>query len=188
MHSSMPTKKRPDSEGAVDLNATAASLLGFLMHKPMTGWELMVEVEDIIGDFWNVTRSQIYKELKVLAAQGLVETMKVGPRDKQPYKITAEGARAFRAWIAREPGPPTMRIPIVLSVFFGEAVPFEDLRRAIAKQRAYHAGRLAVYEGFKTQAKSGTWPYEALRMGISFQQAMIAWLDSLPKKPLRTKK
>ena len=149
----------------------------------MTGWELMVEVEDVIGDFWNVTRSQIYRELKVLAEQGLVATLKAGPRDKQPYRITKEGSRAFREWIKREPGPPNMRIPLVLSVFFGDHVPFADLRRAADKLRVYHAERLAIYRGFEQRVPKGSWSMDALRLGIQFQEAMIAWIDSLPRRP-----
>jgi DNA-binding PadR family transcriptional regulator len=178
-----PPRRAPAA--ATPANATAASLLGFLAHEPMTGWELMVQVENVIGDFWNVTRSQIYRELKVLASQGLVETMKAGSRDKQPYKITAAGMAAFRRWIAEEPGPPIMRVPLVLSVFFGEHVPFEDMTRAFKKLRAYHAERLEVYRGFLPVAPKGTWPHEALRMGLQFQEGMIAWIDSLPKRPLK---
>jgi DNA-binding PadR family transcriptional regulator len=177
------TARRP-AEVPAPLNATAASLLGFLANGPLTGWELMVQVENVIGDFWNVTRSQIYRELKVLAAQGLVETMKAGSRDKQPYRVTAAGMDAFRQWIAQEPGPPIMRVPLVLSVFFGEYVPFEEMTRSFAKLRAYHADRLEVYRGFLPGAPKGTWPHEALRMGLRFQEGMIAWIDSLPKRPL----
>ena len=48
------------------LNPTAASLLGFLHQGPMTGWDLAQTVEATIGDFWNVTRSQVYRELRTL--------------------------------------------------------------------------------------------------------------------------
>ena len=106
----------------VEINATAGSILGFLEKEPMTGWDLAAKVEEIIGDFWNVTRSQIYRELKVLAEQGLVSSLKAGPRDRQPYRITEAGRRAFRRWIAEPPGPPNMRLPLVLQVFFAEDV------------------------------------------------------------------
>lgn len=168
-----------------DLNATAASILGFLEHEPMTGWDLAARVEDVIGDFWNVTRSQIYRELKMLAEKGYVATMKSGPRDAQPYRITAAGKRAFRAWIAEPPGPPIMRVPLVLQVFFGDAVPPEVRERAWADLRAYHAGRLARYEEFEREIPKDGWPYQALRLGLMFQKTMVAWIDSLPRAPKR---
>jgi len=170
------------AERALELNATAASVLGFLEHEPMTGWQLAEKMEDIIGDFWNVTRSQIYRELKILAAQGLVASMKTGPRDRQPYRITEAGRRAFRRWIAERPGPPNMRIPLVLQVFFGAAVAPPTLARSLAEQRAYHEERLATYRGFEKEVERGSWTHESLRLGIMFQQTMIEWIASLQKR------
>lgn len=162
------------------LNATAASILGFLEHGPMSGWDLGVKIEDVIGDFWNVTRSQIYRELKILAAAGLVTTMRSGSRDKQPYRITPAGSRAFRAWIAEEPGPPIMRMPLVLQVFFAEAVEPEAFARSVEKLRAYHEERLVRYQEFEREVDKGKGTYHALRLGIAFQKLMIEWIGTLP--------
>jgi DNA-binding PadR family transcriptional regulator len=175
----MATRKRASPEP--ELNATAASILGFLEHEPMTGWDLAVQIEDIIGDFWNVTRSQIYRELKVLAEQGLVSSMKTGPRDRQPYKLTEAGRRAFRGWIAQPPGPPNMRLPLVLQVFFAEAMAPEELQKSLASLRAYHEGRLEVYRGFEDRVKKGSGQADALRLGIMFQKTMIQWIESVQK-------
>lgn len=49
-----------------ELNATAASILGFLDRQSMSGSELAAQIENVIGDLWNVTRSQVYRELKLL--------------------------------------------------------------------------------------------------------------------------
>jgi DNA-binding PadR family transcriptional regulator len=183
----MPRARRAEPASDLELNATAASILGFLENQPQTGWELAAQMEDVIGDFWNVTRSQIYRELKVLAAQGLVASLETGPRDRQPYRITEAGRRAFRRWISEEPGQPNMRIPLVLQVFFAEGVPVETLRRSLAKLRAYHVKRLAVYQGFEKAVKRGTGSYDALRLGLMFQRTMIAWIDSLhPGKKRRS--
>src|SRR5690242_19907305 len=114
-----------------DLNATAASLLGFLHTGPQTGWDLQQAVESSIGNFWNVTRSQVYRELKALAALGLITAGASGARDRTPYRITKEGRAAFASWIAREPEPGIMRLPLVVTVFFGSHVDPALLRRYI---------------------------------------------------------
>jgi DNA-binding PadR family transcriptional regulator len=181
----MPSSKRGARTEPLELNATAASILGFLHKEPQTGWELAERIEDIIGDFWNVTRSQIYRELKDLAAQGLVASMKTGPRDRQPYKITEPGRRAFKLWIAERPGRPNMRLPLVLQVFFGEAVDPENLARSLTELRAYHEGRLAAYKGFEAEVPEDSWTYESLRLGLMFQKMMISWIDSLQKRAKR---
>ena len=41
-------------------------------------------VETTIGDFWNVTRSQIYRELRSLEELGLVEAGETGARERRP--------------------------------------------------------------------------------------------------------
>jgi DNA-binding PadR family transcriptional regulator len=179
----MASSKRVARAEPLELNATAASILGFLYKEPQTGWELAERIEDIIGDFWNVTRSQIYRELKDLAVQGLVASMKTGPRDRQPYRITEPGRRAFKEWIARRPGRPNMRLPLVLQVFFGDAVEPENLAQSLTELRAYHEGRLAVYRGFEAEVPKESFTYEALRLGLMFQKTMISWIDSLQKKP-----
>ena len=49
------------------LNATAGALLGLLRNGPRLGYDLMAEAEIVIGGFWTITRSQIYRELADLA-------------------------------------------------------------------------------------------------------------------------
>src|SRR5438445_6924083 len=92
-----------------DLNATAASLLGFLHQGAMSGWDLAQTVSATIGDFWNVTKSQIYRELRTLEGLGLVEAGTTGTRERRPYAVTEAGRDAFAAWIAREPGDDVVR-------------------------------------------------------------------------------
>ncbi|MHB8328152.1 MAG: PadR family transcriptional regulator, partial [Acidimicrobiales bacterium] len=79
------------SSSDAPINPTAASLLGFLHGGPMTGWDLDQAVGGSIGNFWNVTRSQIYRELRALTGRGCVEPGQSGPRDRVPYSVTEVG-------------------------------------------------------------------------------------------------
>ena len=90
--------QEPMPEGAeqpTPINPTSASLLGFLYWQSMSGGEIVAAVEMSVGHFWNVTRSQIYRELQSLAGTGLVELGEVGPRRRAPYSITDRGREAF---------------------------------------------------------------------------------------------
>lgn len=82
------------------LNATAASLLGFLHEGSMTGWDMVATAQQRIGSFWTLTQSQVYRELATMARSGLVEAGPPGPRERKPYSITAAGRAAFAEWIA----------------------------------------------------------------------------------------
>ena len=166
-----------------ELNPTAASLLGFLHQGPQTGWDLVQTVEGSIGNFWNVTRSQVYRELRTLAEQGLVEAGETGARDRRPYAITVAGRAAFRRWIAREPGPDVIRSPMLLTVFFAEHLDPEVLRRHLTMQRILHQQRLAEYEALHRDlcGQSGLeGPDQALRFGIEHERMVLRWLDELP--------
>src|SRR3954466_15014517 len=58
----------PDTQ----INPTAAALLGLLHEGPMTGGQLMAAAERRLGPYWSMTRSQVYRELPVLAELGYV--------------------------------------------------------------------------------------------------------------------
>jgi len=165
-------------------NATAASLLGFLHERPLTGWELLATAQARIGDFWSLTQSQVYRELAAMAAAGLIEAGERGPRDRRPYSLTEAGRAAFATWAEREPGPETIRLPLLLAVCFGRYLPPDRLAAALTRHRASHTARLATYE--TQRATCADWaaddPYSlaTLDFGIAYERATLAWFDTLP--------
>jgi DNA-binding PadR family transcriptional regulator len=166
-----------------ELNATAASLLGFLHQGPMTGWDLAQGVEGSIGNFWNVTRSQVYRELRTLEEHGLAEAGETGARERRPHTITDAGRRAFARWIAREPGQDIIRSPLLLTIFFGAHLDPAVLLRFLSLHRALHQQELAHYEALH-EALQGIAEHEfsvyALRYGIEHERAVLRWMDGLP--------
>ena len=69
------------------LNSTAAALLGLLrQHGPMTGGDLVRTAETVIGEYWPLTRSQIYRELTTLAGDQLLSA---GPPGRAAPGATA---------------------------------------------------------------------------------------------------
>ena len=172
------------------INSTAASLLGFLHAGPMTGWQLVEEAERKIGDFWSLTPSQVYRELKSMSAAGLVEAGARGTREQQPYAITDGGRQAFVAWLERGPGPETIRFPLLLTVLFGEHMDAERLAAIIRHQRAVHAARLAGYEGWNSaeaRVSRNVYQQATLDFGIAYERAVLGWFDRLPAELRRSR-
>jgi DNA-binding PadR family transcriptional regulator len=162
------------------INATAASLLGFLHAGPMTGWDLDRTVAASISTFWNVTRSQVYRELHTLADLGYVKAGSAGRRDRLPYTITRTGRRAFAAWIARHPDEPTIRLPFLLTVFFAEHLPPGRLAEIVATERdAHHHALTAFRQLLATGTPGGPFVPDVVRFGIAYHEAFLAWLDGL---------
>ena len=173
---------RVNRKGAVALNATAASLLGFLHDGPRSGWDLTRLVETTLGDFWSITRSQVYRELADLSRRGLVEAGETGRRDARPYTLTADGREAFAAWAAQGPGAATIRLPLLLFVSLGRHIGtprlLEELRAQLAAQRVL----VAQYEGERARLADGAADaliVATIDYGIETGKVTIAWIEQL---------
>jgi len=164
------------------LNPTAASLLGFLHHGAASGWDLAAKAQATIGEFWNVTRSQVYRELKLLERQGYIAARGTGVRDRQPYHLTAAGRRAFAAWIRGYRGRFLMRWPLALTVYFGQHLGPDDLRRLCADYREEHVRMKSAIEAFGPELRrvEAGHVLEILRLGAGFHRLVIDWIDTLP--------
>ncbi len=170
------------TEAPLALNATAASLLGFLHFGPMSGWDLCATAEAVIGDFWSLTRSQVYRELAALAKAGLVVAGEAGSLERRPYRLTPAGRSAFRRWLVTEPGPEQIRYPLLLKMSFGRHLPRGALARFVEDHRERHAARLAHYEELAAGGGSDADPYAmaTLDFGVRYEQAVLAWFEALP--------
>jgi|SRR5690625_1903077 len=170
--------------GAVLPNATAASLLGFLHDGPKSGWDLAAIAQTVIGDFWSLTQSQVYRELERLSGSGLVEAEAPQARNRQPYRITDAGRRAFAAWIEQEPGPEQIRFPLLLTVSFGRHLPAATLHAFIDRHRDIHQARLDEYEQqFAAATAPGIEPdpyvLATLEFGLAYERAVVEWFERL---------
>ncbi|MGI8758514.1 MAG: PadR family transcriptional regulator [Acidimicrobiales bacterium] len=163
------------------LNATAASLLGFLHAGPLTGWDLVATAELVIGDFWSLTRSQVYRELAAMATAELVVAGEVGPRERRPYHLTEAGREAFAAWLDREPGPEQIRYPLLLTVAFGHHLAPGRLAAFVAAHRQVHISRLEGYEALRAEAGEGLDAYAGatLDFGVRYERMVLDWFDHL---------
>ncbi|HUG84682.1 MAG TPA: PadR family transcriptional regulator [Euzebya sp.] len=167
------------------LNPTAASLLGFLHNGSMTGWELSQTALTVIGSFWSLTRSQVYRELQRMAGEGLVEAGTPGTRDARPYALTDQGRTAFAEWAAQPPAAENIRFPLLLTVALGAHVDPAVLQHHLADHRAIHAQRLAEYEAMDVAAAEAgdpvdPWSMATLAFGLRYERAVMDWFEALP--------
>ncbi len=162
------------------VNSTAGALLGFLYQAPMTGWQVARAAQLELCDFWNLNRSQVYRELAKLAEDGFIEAGEKGVREQVPYSITEAGRTAFLAWLREMPGPETLRSPLHLKLSFAEHLDDETLARFVRAHRFRIEERLAYYRQLEAQVDDGCPQYLVLQCGILETEALLAWLDSLP--------
>jgi DNA-binding PadR family transcriptional regulator len=117
----------------------------------MSGWDLCATAEAVIGDFWSLTRSQVYRELAALAKAGLVIAGEAGSRERRPYRLTPAGRSAFRRWLVTEPGPEQIRDPLLLTMSFAGAGPDAD-----------------------------PYTMATLDFGVRYERAVLEWFEALP--------
>ena len=165
-------------------NATAASLLGFLHDGPLSGWDLVAVAQQLIGDYWTLTPSQVYRELARMADDGLVEVGPSGPRQRTPYVLTPAGRAAFSGWLDEVPPPETIRFPLLLRLAFGRHLPAGRRAEFLRSHRADHERRLAGYqEQHAAAAAAGTsadpFALATLQFGLAYERAVLAWFDGL---------
>ena len=171
-----------------ELNATAASLLGFLHEGDQSGWDLVGTARTMIGNFWTLTRSQIYRELAAMAVQGLIAAEDVGPRDRRPYRITDEGRAAFQRWLFTSPGPEQIRFPLLLTLSFAKHLEPGQIASFLAQHRAGHQATVASYREQLTQAtaaRAAPTDLITLDFGIRYEAAVLHWFDHLPDELTR---
>jgi DNA-binding PadR family transcriptional regulator len=148
----------------------------------MTGGQLMAAAERRLGPYWSMTRSQVYRELPVLADLGFVRLGKPGPRSSQPYAITASGKRAFSRWLAEAPGRDALRNPVALRVAFGEQHSGGQLKELYTGASEYHAEAMAMAKEQAKEAKKNGDAYgsAALEFAVAYHKAALTWLKTAP--------
>lgn len=160
------------------INATAASLLGFLHDGPASGWDLLRTARVSIGRFWSITSSQVYRELAAMEADGLVVGAEAGARERRAFRLTAAGRQRFASWIAEPPGDDQVRIPLLLMVSFGRHLPTARLTEIIREYGTRHATRRDEYRAALDTADD---PYlrATLEFGARYEHAVVAWCDAV---------
>lgn len=168
------------------MNSTAASLLGLLdaCGGELTGGELVRVAQQRIGQFWSLTRSQVYRELASLERDGLVRPGARGQRDARPVRITAEGAAAYREWLTEHLPSDTIRIPVLLAVAFGSSLDTAALKSVLTLSHAEHQARLAEYRHVDARLAqtddTEPWSRATLAFGIHYEEAVLRWFTTLP--------
>lgn len=146
----------------------------------MTGGQLVAAANERFSGFFSVTRSQVYRELPVLAEAGLLRLGKQGPRSSQQYVITASGKRAFKSWLNTEPGPDNVRSPMLLRLRYAGSLTQKQRANLVTSAREQYVEKL---NEAKNAAKAAEDPYEkaAADFSVAHNRAVIKMLDAIPE-------
>jgi DNA-binding PadR family transcriptional regulator len=166
------------------LNPTEAALLGLLReHGPMTGSQLAQTAQAQIGEYWNLTRSQIYRELTALTDSRFLAAGAPDSRGSRVYAVTSAGEAAFLEWLQVSPADMKPRLPLLITVRFGADLPPGRLAEILGEHERRHRERLAEYRALDAElARIGVGPYgrATIALGIRYEEAVLQWFADLP--------
>src|SRR5438046_9024703 len=115
----------------VTLSTTELSVLGLLSaFGEHSGYALKKHAVAGVGYVWTAAKSHVYAVLPRLVEGGYATTRRVTQErrpDKQVYKITRKGERAFKAWLEAPIEEGGARSPFLLKIFFGGLMSKEAL-------------------------------------------------------------
>ena len=164
------------------LSTTEAALLGLLVRGERSGYDLSKAVRAGVGYIWAPAKSQIYAVLPRLVTAGYAtrrsQSQEQRP-DKQVYRITKEGRRAFEDWL-ESPESEGTGDRFLLRVFFGRDMRLETLSALVEEARRQAQEKLAEYREIEEQIhdhEPDYFGYLTLRLGLANQRAFVRWAD-----------
>ncbi|MGW0733039.1 PadR family transcriptional regulator [Streptomyces sp. NPDC002851] len=169
------------------------AILVSLLEKPGSGYELARRFDRSIGYFWAATHQQIYRVLKRMESDALIDARAVAQQarpDKKEYSVTALGRAALSQWLHEPIEPESVRHELAVKI---RGAAFDDpaaLIREVERHRQAHADRLAHYlagerrdftgpEAPPTLDAGQELQHVVLRGGIAYERMTLAWLDDV---------
>jgi DNA-binding PadR family transcriptional regulator len=111
------------------------ALLGLLVDRQGSGYDLMKLFETSLANVWPATQSQVYGELGKLADSGLLAVAAEGPRGRKEYSLTEPGLAELRHWLVEVEPNRVQRSDMLLRVFFLGALTRDEAHAFLVKEQ-----------------------------------------------------
>ena len=170
----------------MSLGATSYVVLGLVSVRPRAGHELARYAERSIGNFFAVTRSQVYVELDRLRQLRLLEATEV-PQDRLPtkrvYEITTEGEAVLGQWLENAPlDLERQRNLFLVRVFFGDRMSPSRLAAVLdeyAAQARARRDRLGEVVDRLADRPQAAFRRATASFGVRREQAKLDWIAEI---------
>ncbi|MBN1187257.1 MAG: PadR family transcriptional regulator [Bacteroidales bacterium] len=162
------------------------AILGFLNNQDLTGYDLQKRIEKTINHFWSSTQSQIYRTLKELIDNELVEMQMVYQDDKpnrKNYTITPKGKEELTNWLNTSIEIPNHRNQFLVQFFFSDNIDNLHIIKNLEHYKTVMQQRLNFLNQFviKQKNKNNDRPQKLYNLiaenGIRALENEIGWID-----------
>ena len=128
-------------------------ILGLLSEAPMTGYQIKQIIDIRFKYFWNESYGQLYPSLKSLKDKGYIEEADAdaSARGKKAYRLTADGLSALKDWLAQPVEKESVRLEILLKMYFSHLVDADVMLTHVQKFQADHTRDLQMLDVFQKE-------------------------------------
>jgi len=166
-------------------------ILGLLSEGPLSGYDLKQIIDMRFRFFWSESYGQIYPQIKRMLECGEIEKESTpkDSRNKQLYRITVKGLKSMSSWMAMPIEKETVRLEILLKVYFSNFMDDNMLINYIRTFQKQHKEELDIIKGFQKELQSIPNPHNnhqnilnVIDFGIRTNQAYLDWSNNMLHK------
>jgi PadR family transcriptional regulator AphA len=159
-------------------------ILGLLNEQPLSGYEIKKIIDVRFRFFWSESFGQLYPALKKMEKKAWISPLSDldSRRGKQRYRITTGGQEELIRWLAIPPEKETVRLELLLKMYFSQYGSKADLHNQVLAFRDSHAWDLALLNRFKNELETIPDPFQnhgdilrVIGFGIKANQAYLEW-------------
>ncbi|MCC6763495.1 MAG: PadR family transcriptional regulator [Deltaproteobacteria bacterium] len=164
------------------------ALLALLTERDLTGYELKLRFERVLGEFWQLNSGQVYSTLERLRREGMVSRTRVHDGDdvaRAAYAIRPRGRQALADWMAAPVGRlRPVRDPLFVKLAFCDPGDVERVLRSFAAEtRRYREATetLRALVSREPMSHGGRVRWLVAEAARRSYQAQLEWLEYVPR-------
>lgn len=168
------------------MRQTEYVILGLLSESPLTGYQMKQLIDIRFRFFWNESYGQLYPTLKDLKQRGLIEETETqeasDARAQKTYRICELGMEALRLWLQQPVEKETVRLEILLKMYFSNLTEPEVMAEHIKLFQTSHEKELQILNLFRTELEAiaevdPNHPHvlRVIDFGLKVNQAYVDW-------------
>lgn len=161
-----------------------------LAERPGSGYEIAQQFDRSIGHFWSTSHQQVYRTLKKLHADGLVDFEPVpqdGRPDKKVYQLSVVGRETLAKWVSTPTPVLPLRSDLGVKIRGAEHGDLGTILIELEQHRAANHDLLLMYQRFADEdypdpdSLTGRklHQYLVLRGGITAARSAVDWCDEV---------
>ncbi|MCD2443205.1 PadR family transcriptional regulator [Agromyces sp. SYSU K20354] len=168
----------------------ARIILGLLDIAPMSGYDVKRYVDTVVTHFWTADKSQVYRTLAGLVADGLARTETVPGTtapDRLVHHLTDAGRTALHEWLVSALDRQPERDAFLARAFFAGGLDDDELGELLARRRAAGEQLLATLAAMRESTpaprdRAGRLRLATLENGMRHARTELEWLDDVARE------